>query len=98
MQQSARTVDSLYGLKLFVTKRSTKDDLPTPVSPSRTTLTSRGFSSGAFILTESSRNETLIEDNFDNTEESWHFQIVTAAQLRMFRGGCFRHFGLASRL
>jgi len=31
------TVDSLYGLKLFVTNLSTKDDFPTPVSPSKTT-------------------------------------------------------------
>jgi hypothetical protein len=33
---------SLYFSKLFVTKRSTIDDLPTPVSPSKTTFTSRG--------------------------------------------------------
>lgn len=57
-----RTVDSLYGLKLLVTKRSTKEDFPTPVSPSKTTLTSRGFSSGAFILTLSLRNKTGVEE------------------------------------
>jgi hypothetical protein len=33
---------SLYFSKLFVTNRSTIDDLPTPVSPSKTTFTSRG--------------------------------------------------------
>lgn len=31
------TVDSLYGLKLFVTNLKTKLDLPTPVSPNNTT-------------------------------------------------------------
>jgi hypothetical protein len=30
-------VDSLYGLKLFVTKRKTRLDFPTPVSPNKTT-------------------------------------------------------------
>jgi hypothetical protein len=36
---------SEYGLKLFVTKRSTRLDFPTPVSPSSTTLTSRALAS-----------------------------------------------------
>lgn len=31
------TVDSLYGLKLLVTNRRTRLDLPTPESPSSTT-------------------------------------------------------------
>lgn len=34
-------VDTIPGLKLEVTNRITSEDLPTPVSPSSTTLTSR---------------------------------------------------------
>jgi hypothetical protein len=36
-QLSSLTVDSLYGLKLFVTNRSTRLDFPTPESPNNTT-------------------------------------------------------------
>jgi hypothetical protein len=36
---SSLTVDSLYGLKLFVTNRNTKLDFPTPESPNSTTYT-----------------------------------------------------------
>ena len=35
---------SLYLSKLFVTKRRTKEDLPTPASPNKTTFTSRADS------------------------------------------------------
>ena len=52
-------VDSLYGLKLFVTKRSTSDDFPTPVSPSNTTLTSRGFVSVIIIFIYDKRNKRI---------------------------------------
>jgi hypothetical protein len=45
--QEMLTVDSLYGLKLLVTKRRTSDDFPTPVSPNKTHFTSRGFESDA---------------------------------------------------